>query len=522
MRRVEAIDAQDRAGRRHGGARRHEPDELCSSNGCAVGTRFFLDSRDDLVQRRRLEILDVHAHLRVTRARQEEAKRTHACKATALLADHRRDRAGGLDVRRGEIDVERNQRTTRSDNDAACTLVESRRTEVRLDLTGVDPPLQLLGATATVERRPAAGRRLCVQEDRQFQLGANPLREAQGRVTRPLTVGDVEGNDRDDVRRPDARMCSLVIPQVDALPCARNPREQRFDQRDVVTDHREHGPVVIDVRMDVEDVRMCGESAAERGDRLRISPFGKVRHGLEWQRHAAYSRKRSGWFTGKGSLDVGEKAPRANPVRPQCGAAESATWGSVKAYYDRRAPEYDDWWLGTGLYADRDRPGWDEERELLAAFIASLPEARTLDVACGTGFLTRHLPGEVVGLDASTRMLEVARRQAPNAQFVEGDALALPFEDRAFERVFTSYFYCHLEEPERRRFLSEVRRVARELVVAASVPGEGDELSRWEERRLADGSRWTVYKRVFTGEQLADELGGEVVFEGDWFVVVRA
>jgi ubiquinone/menaquinone biosynthesis C-methylase UbiE len=194
----------------------------------------------------------------------------------------------------------------------------------------------------------------------------------------------------------------------------------------------------------------------------------------------------------------------------------------VKAYYDQRAPEYDDWWLGTGLHADRDRPGWDEECEELAGLISGLPAARTLDVACGTGFLTRHLGGEVVGLDASARMLEVARQQAPKARFVQGDALALPFEDGAFDRVFTSYFYCHLEEPQRRRFLAEARRVARELVVVASVPGAGDALARWEERRLRDGSRWTVYKRVFTGEQLAEELRGEVLFEGDWFVVVQA
>jgi hypothetical protein len=110
----------------------------------------------------------------------------------------------------------------------------------------------------------------------------------------------------------------------------------------------------------------------------------------------------------------------------------------------------------------------------------------------------------------------------PNGRFVQGDALALPFEDGTFERVFASYFYCHLEEPERRRFLAEARRVASELVVVASIPGEGDPLARWEERRLKDGSSWTVYKRVFTGEQLAKELDGEVVFEGDWFVVVRA
>ena len=195
----------------------------------------------------------------------------------------------------------------------------------------------------------------------------------------------------------------------------------------------------------------------------------------------------------------------------------------MKAYYDRRAFEYDDWWLGRGLYADRDRPGWEEELDVLAEVIAALPPARTLDVACGTGFLTRHLRGDIVRLDQSEGMLAVARAQAPAARFVQGEALALPFDDGEFDRVFTSYFYCHLEADERRRFLAEARRVARELVVVASVPGPGDPLERWEERVLKDGSRWAVYKRVFTGDQLADELGGaEVLHEGRWFVVVRA
>jgi len=195
----------------------------------------------------------------------------------------------------------------------------------------------------------------------------------------------------------------------------------------------------------------------------------------------------------------------------------------VKTYYDRRAHEYDDWWLGRGLYADRDRPGWDEEVAVLAELIAALPPKRTLDVACGTGFLTRYLRGEVVGLDQSERMLGVAREQVPAARFVEGDALTLPFDDGEFERIFTSYFYCHLEDADRTRFLAEARRVAPELVVVASVPGAGDPLARFEERLLKDGSRWTVYKRVFTGDQLAAELGdGRVLHEGRWFVVVRA
>ncbi len=44
-----------------------------------------------------------------------------------------------------------------------------------------------------------------------------------------------------------------------------------------------------------------------------------------------------------------------------------------------------------------------------------------------------------------------------------------------------------------------------------------------QERILDDGSRWTVYKRFFDPDELADELGGgETLFAGRWFVVVRA
>jgi demethylmenaquinone methyltransferase/2-methoxy-6-polyprenyl-1,4-benzoquinol methylase len=195
----------------------------------------------------------------------------------------------------------------------------------------------------------------------------------------------------------------------------------------------------------------------------------------------------------------------------------------VKAYYDHRAPEYDDWYRGTGLYAERERPGWDAEVEALRRALEGLPSAQTLDVACGTGFLTRHLPGEIVGLDQSESMLDEARRQAPEATFVQGDALELPFEDGTFGRVFTGHFYGHLEPAERERFVSEARRLAPELVVVDSVLRPDVSPEERQERILNDGSRWEVYKRYFEPEVLAAELdGGETVFAGRWFVAVRS
>ena len=49
----------------------------------------------------------------------------------------------------------------------------------------------------------------------------------------------------------------------------------------------------------------------------------------------------------------------------------------MKAYYERRAAEYDDWWLGTGLFASHYRPGWHEEPAALARTLEGLPRART-------------------------------------------------------------------------------------------------------------------------------------------------
>jgi demethylmenaquinone methyltransferase/2-methoxy-6-polyprenyl-1,4-benzoquinol methylase len=195
----------------------------------------------------------------------------------------------------------------------------------------------------------------------------------------------------------------------------------------------------------------------------------------------------------------------------------------VKAYYEARAPEYDDWWLGTGPFGARDRPGWDEEREALIGALRALPPARTLDVACGTGFLTQHLPGAITGLDQSASMLELASARVPTAGFVQSDALRLPFRDETFDRVFTSHFYGHLEEEERARFLVEARRVAPELVVVDSALRDDVEPVEWQERTLRDGSRWEVYKRFLEPAELAAELGGgETIFAGRYFVSVRS
>jgi ubiquinone/menaquinone biosynthesis C-methylase UbiE len=186
----------------------------------------------------------------------------------------------------------------------------------------------------------------------------------------------------------------------------------------------------------------------------------------------------------------------------------------VKEYYDRRAPEYD----ATSYELTR-ASGDASDLDRLEAFVADIPPVRTLDIACGTGWLTRLLQGEVVGVDQSEAMLRIARERVPEARFVRAAVPPLPFDNDSFDLALAAHIYCHLEdEDERDEFVSEALRVAPRVIVIEQPwrPGLAEET--WEERTLRDGSRHRIFKRYFTAERLAAELGGSIALSTASFV----
>lgn len=106
---------------------------------------------------------------------------------------------------------------------------------------------------------------------------------------------------------------------------------------------------------------------------------------------------------------------------------------------------------------------WAEDLVRLGA-----PKAgnRVLDVACGTGTVTRLIPplvgnaGKVTGLDFDAGRLTVAaslpQPEGCDIRWEEGDAGALPFEDAAFDMVFCQQGLQFF--PDKSTALSEMRR----------------------------------------------------------------
>ncbi|HYI74684.1 MAG TPA: bifunctional demethylmenaquinone methyltransferase/2-methoxy-6-polyprenyl-1,4-benzoquinol methylase UbiE [Gaiellaceae bacterium] len=117
---------------------------------------------------------------------------------------------------------------------------------------------------------------------------------------------------------------------------------------------------------------------------------------------------------------------------------------NVRGMFDRIAPIYD-------VMNRVMTVGLDRRWRKLAVTEVVWPGDRVLDACCGTGDLAveaERRGGRVVGLDFSERMLERARKKSGAIEWVQGDALALPFGDREFDAATVGFGVRNLADLE--------------------------------------------------------------------------
>ena len=128
---------------------------------------------------------------------------------------------------------------------------------------------------------------------------------------------------------------------------------------------------------------------------------------------------------------------------------------AVRSMFDRIAPAYDA--MNRVMTV-----GLDQRWRRLAVELVVQPGDRVLDACCGTGDLALEAErqgGQVVGLDFSERMLERARRKSQTVEWLQGDLLALPFEDASFDAATVGFGVRNVADLE--LSLRELRRVLR-------------------------------------------------------------
>ncbi len=177
-------------------------------------------------------------------------------------------------------------------------------------------------------------------------------------------------------------------------------------------------------------------------------------------------------------------------------------------WFDFQAPFYRLW---------RDDYDGSLVREALVLLRVEGDAQAVLDAACGTGLFSIGLalaePGwRIDGIDASSGMLAVARRQASrrglgNIAWHHGDVTALPFDDNAYDAVVAAGLIPCLNEPG--RALAEFHRVLR----------RGGRLVSIEFDRLAMGLGMGIFIRIMIlGYKTVSTLLPRFRFAEDWSI----
>ena len=165
---------------------------------------------------------------------------------------------------------------------------------------------------------------------------------------------------------------------------------------------------------------------------------------------------------------------------------EAALQRRVQRYgWDRAAADYDPSWQSQLAAA--------QSRVLECAAPAS--GERVLDVACGTGIVTRAAAaavgphGSVLGVDLSAGMVDAARRRTvdANVRFVRMDAEHLELPDAAYDVALCALGLMYMPDP--LRAVAEMRRVLR--------PGGRVALAVWGERASCG---WAPLFRIVDAE----------------------
>lgn len=215
---------------------------------------------------------------------------------------------------------------------------------------------------------------------------------------------------------------------------------------------------------------------------------------------------------------------------------------AMRAYYNERAPEYDDWYERRGRYMNAaTNEQWRSEMAVLAKHANSFGHGHLLDLACGTAYWTPRFAArpEVERLtlyDQAPAMLEQAKQRLSSVQkpieYVQGDVYDLPFAENTFDALFTGFLLSHIPRGELEGFLQSIRRVVKDGAEVMFFD------SRWNEdthaevevqhRPLKDGSVHPVLKVYYTEETIVPALaqlaeGGTIVTEGTgtFFVIAR-
>jgi ubiquinone/menaquinone biosynthesis C-methylase UbiE len=160
-----------------------------------------------------------------------------------------------------------------------------------------------------------------------------------------------------------------------------------------------------------------------------------------------------------------------------------------------------------------ERSIFNNEKEL-DYFIELLPKSgKILDVGCGSGYGARYLVEKgysVIGVDISEKMLEIAKKNVPEAEFIEADMTKLTFPDNSFDGIVSLYAIFHVSREKHKTLFQDLHRMLKKkgILFFCTNYNESEETDDY----LGAEIFWSSYSSEKT-IKLVKQAGFEIIYD---------
>jgi ubiquinone/menaquinone biosynthesis C-methylase UbiE len=191
------------------------------------------------------------------------------------------------------------------------------------------------------------------------------------------------------------------------------------------------------------------------------------------------------------------------------------------SYYDERADEYDEIYLGKG-HATIDPDVYERDVAKISEMVSKFGKGHLIDIACGTGFWLPNYArncNQITLLDQSERMLSKCKDRVEElgltatSSFIQGDFLDINLETSKYDRVLVGFLLSHLTCEQEKVFFQKLEEILKpnpQLMLIDSGWNKRREQYREkegiQERVLNDGRIFRIYKRYFEKSDVEEML----------------
>jgi len=191
----------------------------------------------------------------------------------------------------------------------------------------------------------------------------------------------------------------------------------------------------------------------------------------------------------------------------------------IALYYDERAPEYDEVYLGGGPAFPKPEL-YKQDVDTIIKIVKNFGAGSTIDIACGTGFWLPHYAGncaKITLLDQSGKMLAECKERTKRlgiiekCNFIHSDFFNSVLEMESFDSAVVGFFISHLTDERMESFfqkLNDILKSGARLLIIDSAWSELRQKYRQKEeiqkRTLKDGREFGVFKRYMSAKEIEE------------------